>query len=62
MDGAGDRSPLEGNAPIRTSGERGFRLPPVLLNGPPGIGKSMWAREVNRHIGIPRCGIEGIAE
>lgn len=43
-------------------GEAGFRLPPMLLNGPPGIGKSVWSRELGRHLGVPRCGIEGTAE
>jgi hypothetical protein len=43
-------------------GEPGFRLPPVLLDGPPGIGKSVWSRELGRHLGVPRCGIEGTAE
>lgn len=44
------------------AGEPGFWLPPVLLDGPPGIGKSVWARELGRHLGVPRCGIEGTAE
>lgn len=43
-------------------GEPGFRLPPLLLDGPPGIGKSMWSRELGRHLKVPRCGIEGTAE
>lgn len=43
-------------------GEPGFRLPPVLLDGPPGIGKSVWSRELGRHLGVPRCGVEGTAE
>ncbi|WP_343501772.1 MULTISPECIES: AAA family ATPase [Roseobacteraceae] len=43
-------------------GAPGFRLPPVLLDGPPGIGKSVWSRELGRHLGVPRCGIEGTAE
>ncbi|WP_252737450.1 hypothetical protein [Citreicella sp. C3M06] len=43
-------------------GEPRFRLPPVLLDGPPGIGKSVWSRELGRHLGVPRCGIEGTAE
>ncbi|WP_339109989.1 AAA family ATPase [Thioclava sp. GXIMD4216] len=44
------------------AGEPGFRLPPVLLDGPPGIGKSAWSRELSRHLRVPRCGIEGTAE
>ncbi|PRZ45306.1 AAA family ATPase [Tritonibacter scottomollicae] len=44
------------------AGEPGFRLPPVLLDGPPGGGKSVWSRELGRHLGVPRCGIEGTAE
>ncbi|WP_417839897.1 AAA family ATPase [Tritonibacter scottomollicae] len=43
-------------------GEPGFRLPPVLLDGPPGIGKSMWSRQLGRHLGVPRSAIEGTAE
>lgn len=34
--------------------EPGFRLPPMLLDGPPGIGKSVWSRELGRHLGVPR--------
>ncbi|AUQ67405.1 AAA family ATPase [Phaeobacter inhibens] len=44
------------------NGDAGFRLPPVLLNGPPGIGKSMWARQLSTALGLPRCGVEATAE
>jgi hypothetical protein len=30
-------------------------LPPVLLNGPPGIGKSVWARRLSELLHMPRC-------
>ncbi|GAA4219882.1 hypothetical protein GGQ68_003880 [Sagittula marina] len=43
-------------------GGLGFRLPPVLLDGPPGIGKSMWSRQLSRDPGVPRSAIEGTAE
>ncbi|WP_424979973.1 AAA family ATPase [Leisingera sp. S232] len=43
-------------------GDAGFRLPPVLLDGPPGIGKSMWARQLSTALGVPRCGVEATAE
>jgi len=43
-------------------GEPGFRLPPVLLDGPPGTGKSMWSRQLSQHLGVPRSAIEGTAE
>lgn len=33
------------------SGEVGLRLPPILLNGPPGIGKSAWARHLAEAVG-----------
>lgn len=29
------------------SGMAAFRFSPLLLNGPPGIGKSIWGREIN---------------
>ncbi|MBY6136401.1 AAA family ATPase [Nocardioides marinus] len=44
------------------NGDSGFRLPPVLLDGPPGIGKSMWARQLSTALGVPRCGVEATAE
>ncbi|WP_291734890.1 AAA family ATPase [Leisingera sp. F5] len=44
------------------NGDAGFRLPPVLLDGPPGIGKSMWARQLSAALGVPRCGVEATAE
>lgn len=34
-------------------GDLGLRLPPVLLDGPPGIGKSHWARHLGKLIGVP---------
>lgn len=33
-------------------------LPPLLLNGPPGIGKSVWARRLSELLHIPRCEID----
>ncbi|UWQ80234.1 AAA family ATPase [Leisingera sp. S132] len=44
------------------NGDSGFRLPPVLLDGPPGIGKSMWARQLSTALCVPRCGVEATAE
>jgi hypothetical protein len=40
----------------------GFRLPPLLLDGPPGIGKSVWARELGRLIGVPSMVVEATNE
>ncbi|WP_411352973.1 AAA family ATPase (plasmid) [Leisingera aquaemixtae] len=44
------------------NGDAGFRLPPVLLDGPPGIGKSIWARQLSAALGVPRCGVEATVE
>lgn len=33
-------------------------LPPLLLNGPPGIGKSVWARRLSELLHMPRCEID----
>lgn len=35
-----------------------IRLPNLLLNGPPGIGKSVWARRLSELLHIPRCEID----
>ncbi|UWQ54720.1 AAA family ATPase [Leisingera caerulea] len=35
-----------------------IRLPPLLLSGPPGIGKSAWARRLSELLEIPRCEID----
>lgn len=34
-------------------GDIGLRLPPLLLDGPPGIGKSAWSRSLAGLIGVP---------
>ncbi|MFT3691333.1 AAA family ATPase [Paenirhodobacter sp.] len=34
-------------------GDAGLRLPPILLDGPPGIGKGHWARRLGTLIGAP---------
>jgi hypothetical protein len=34
-------------------GDIGLRLPPMLLDGPPGIGKSAWARSLGELIKVP---------
>ncbi|WP_232831328.1 AAA family ATPase [Pseudogemmobacter bohemicus] len=31
----------------------GLRLPPMLINGPPGIGKSHWARRLGELLSMP---------
>lgn len=43
-------------------GEPGFRLPPLLLNGPPGIGKSVWARRVSDALRAPLRVVEASGE
>jgi len=35
-----------------------IRLPPLLLNGPPGLGKSVWARRLSELLRVPRCEID----
>ncbi len=35
-----------------------IRLPPLLLSGSPGIGKSVWARRLSELLHIPRCEID----
>lgn len=42
--------------------EPGFRLPPLLLDGPPGTGKSTWARHVATLIGTPELAIDASGE
>ncbi|MEI4488587.1 AAA family ATPase [Frigidibacter sp. MR17.14] len=44
------------------SGEPGLRLPPVLLVGAPGIGKSHWARRLATLIGVPSTEIDAAGE
>ena len=39
-------------------GDVGLRLPPLLLNGPAGIGKSVWARRLAEMCTVPSCVIE----
>jgi len=39
-------------------GAPGLRLPPILLDGPPGIGKSFWARRLGRLLTVPTTVIE----
>lgn len=34
-------------------GDPGLQLPPILLDGPPGIGKSHWVRRLGSLIGVP---------
>ncbi|TDK50351.1 AAA family ATPase [Antarcticimicrobium luteum] len=40
----------------------GLRLPPLLLDGPPGIGKSYWARRLGEVISAPTAVIEATGE
>lgn len=41
---------------------QGARIPPLLLNGPPGIGKGTWARRLGELIGVPTGIIEATTE
>ncbi len=43
-------------------GEEGFRLPPLLLHGPPGIGKSVWVRQLSEMLGVPLRKVEASGE
>lgn len=43
-------------------GWSGLRLPPLLLDGPPGIGKSVWARRLGTLISVPTKIVEATAE
>lgn len=40
----------------------GVRIPPLLLAGPPGIGKTTWARKLGSLIGVPTGIIEATSE
>lgn len=44
------------------SGEPGLRLPPILLDGPPGIGKSHWARHLGTLLAVPTMVLEATTE
>ncbi|MFZ3584951.1 hypothetical protein ACOI1H_22800 [Loktanella sp. DJP18] len=41
---------------------QGARIPPLLLNGPPRIGKNTWARRLGELIGVPTWVIEATFE
>lgn len=43
-------------------GEPGLRLPPLLLDGPPGIGKSHWARHLGTLLAVPSMVFEATVE
>lgn len=43
-------------------GDPGVRVPPLLLDGPPGIGKSYFARELAKHLGMPSMVVEASNE
>ncbi|MHA3976057.1 AAA family ATPase [Halovulum sp. GXIMD14794] len=43
-------------------GAPGLHLPPILLDGPPGIGKSRWARRFGELVGVPVSVIDAAAE
>lgn len=47
--------------PVR-EGWPGLRLPPLLLDGPPGIGKSHWARRLGEVLSAPVSVIEATGE
>lgn len=44
------------------SGEPGLRLPPLLLDGPSGIGKSHWARHLGTMLSVPTMVFEATTE
>ncbi|WP_299928806.1 AAA family ATPase [uncultured Pelagimonas sp.] len=43
-------------------GDPGVRLSPLLLVGPPGIGKSHWARLLGQHLSVPTTVVEATNE
>lgn len=43
-------------------GSPGLRMPPLLLDGPPGIGKSYWARRLGELLTVPTTVIEATGE
>ncbi|TFL17736.1 AAA family ATPase [Jannaschia formosa] len=43
-------------------GHRGLRLPPQLLVGPAGVGKSHWARSLGKKLCLPTTVMDAIAE
>lgn len=38
---------------LRRTSETGVRVPPMILSGPPGTGKTSWAIDVARGLGVP---------
>lgn len=42
--------------------EFGFRCRPIILNGPPGVGKSFWARRFAELFGAPSIAIDATGE
>ncbi|MBY6142134.1 AAA family ATPase [Leisingera daeponensis] len=40
----------------------GLRLPPMLLDGPPGVGKSHWARRLGQLLTVPTAVVEATSE
>ncbi|WP_265500568.1 hypothetical protein [Paracoccus beibuensis] len=43
-------------------GQPGFRLPPVILDGPPAIGKTHWARRLGDLIGAGTTVVDATSE
>lgn len=43
-------------------GAPGLRVPPLLLDGPPGIGKSHWSRRLGAFLSLPTTVIEATSE
>lgn len=43
-------------------GLRGVRFDPLVLVGPPGIGKSYWARRLAHHLSVPTAKIDATSE
>ncbi|MCZ0961706.1 hypothetical protein [Paracoccus benzoatiresistens] len=43
-------------------GWAGFRLPPVILDGPPGIGKTYWVRRLGELIGAAKVDVDATGE